>query len=121
MYLFPRLIVRWLKKFEHLWKVEVNEDLSAEEIENNKSKKLEEEYLEKKQSELNEAYSVLGDQDTKIEEEQALDPEEYDVGEVEVEYLLEKNNLDSHYDLNVVEAKIEDSDTHLLGAKKIEP
>jgi hypothetical protein len=43
------------------------------------------------------------------------------VGDVMVEELLEDKPLESHYGLNIVEAKVEGADEHLIDAKHIEP
>ena len=43
------------------------------------------------------------------------------MGEVNIEDLLEEKTLESHYELNIVDAKVEGSDEHLIGVKQIEP
>ena len=43
------------------------------------------------------------------------------MGEVEVQDLLENKELESHYQLNIIDANVEGADEHLIGAKHIEP
>tara|TARA_B100001123_G_C15035561_1_gene917206 strand:- start:45 stop:389 length:345 start_codon:yes stop_codon:yes gene_type:complete len=113
--------VRWLKKFKHLWRVEVREPPSFEELETKASKNLEEDYEQKKSVEIDEAVSTLEDDETLLEEIEAHSAPDYDVGEVEMEDLLEESKLESHYGLNLVDAKIEDADEHLIDVEHIEP
>ena len=44
--------MRWLKKFKHLWNVEIKEPPTFEEIENQTVKILEEDYEEKKKAQI---------------------------------------------------------------------
>jgi len=113
--------VRWLKKFKHLWRVEIREPPTFEELESKASKTLEEDYEEKKNTEIDDAFSTLEGEETPIEETKAHSAPDYDVGEVNIEDLLEEKTLESHYELNIVDAKVEGSDEHLIGVKQIEP
>lgn len=116
-----RLNVRWLKKFQHLWRVKIREPPTFEELEDKATKNLEQDYEEKKNTEMEDAFSTLEGEETPIEKIQ-LDPaSDYDVGDVMVEDLLEDESLESHYGLNIVEAKVEGADEHLINAKHIEP
>ncbi len=113
--------MRWLKKFKHLWKVEIKEPPTFEEIENQTVKHLEQNYEEKKKAEIENVFSELGSAETLIESDEIQEALEYDVGEVEVEDLLENKELESHYQLNIVDANVDGADEHLIGAKHIEP
>ena len=113
--------MRWLKKFKHLWNVEIKEPPTFEEIENQTVKNLEEDYEEKKKAEIENVFSELESDETPIESDEILEAPEYDVGEVEVQDLLENKELESHYQLNIVDANVEGADEHLIGAKHIEP
>ena len=113
--------MRWLKKFKHLWRVEIREPPTFEELESKASKTLEEDYEEKKNTEIDDAFSTLEGDETPLEEALVNSAPDYDVGEVNVEDLLEEKKLESHYELNIVDAKIEGSDEHLIGVKQVEP
>ena len=113
--------MRWLKKFKHLWSVEKPEPLSPAELEKGNIKKLEKEYSQKKDLELKDAHSVLESEETSPEEIYIKKAKEYDVGEIEADELLDESKLESHYGLNVINAELEGSDDHLLGAEQIEP
>ena len=113
--------MRWLKKFKHLWRVEIKEPPTFEELESKASKTLEEDYEEKKNTEIDDAFSTLEGDETPLEEALVNSAPDYDVGEVTVEDLLEEKKLESHYELNIVDAKIEGSDEHLIGVKQVEP
>ena len=113
--------MRWLKKFKHLWRVEIREPPTFEELESKASKTLEEDYEEKKNTEIDDAFLTLEGEETPPEEALVNSAPDYDVGEVKVEDLLEEKNLESHYELNIVDAEIEGSDEHLIGVKQVEP
>ena len=113
--------MRWLKKFKHLWRVEIREPPTFEELESKASKNLEEDYEEKKNNEIDDAFSTLEGEETPLEETPAHSAPDYDVGDVVIEDLLDEKKLESHYELNIVDAKVEGSDEHLIGAKHIEP
>ena len=113
--------MRWLKKFKHLWRVEIREPPTFEELESKASKTLEEDYEEKKNTEIDDAFSTLEGDETPLEKALVNSAPDYDVGEVTVEDLLEEKKLESHYELNIVDAKIEGSDEHLIGVKQVEP
>ena len=113
--------MRWLKKLKHLWRVEVREPPSFEELESKTSKNLKEDYTEKKNTEIDNAYSTLEGEETPLEESEATLASDYDVGEVEMDELLNDSKLESHYGLNIIDAEIEDTDKHLIDAKHIEP
>ncbi len=113
--------MRWLKKFKHLWRVEVRDPPTFEELESKASKTLEEDYEEKKNTEIEDAFSTLEGDNTPLEEALVNSAPDYDVGEVTVDDLLEEKNLESHYELNIVDAEIEGSDEHLIGVKQVEP
>ena len=113
--------MRWLKKFKDLWSVEIREPPTFEELESKASKTLEEDYEEKKNTEIDDAFSTLEGDETPLEEALVNSAPDYDVGEVTVEDLLEEKKLESHYELNIVDAKIEGSDEHLIGVKQVEP
>ena len=72
-------------------------------------------------SEIENVFSELESDETLIESDEILEAPEYDVGEVEVQDLLENKELESHYQLNIVDANVEGADEHLIGAKHIEP
>ena len=113
--------MRWLKKFKHLWRVKVREPPSFEELENKTSKNLKEDYAEKKNMDIDNAYSTLEGDETPLEEPEANLAPDYDVGEVEMDELLKDSKLESHYGLNIIDAEIEDTDKHLIDAEQIEP
>ncbi|MAK04282.1 MAG: hypothetical protein CMA03_00140 [Euryarchaeota archaeon] len=113
--------MRWLKKFKHLWSVEIKEPPTFDELENQTEKKLKEDYKEKKNAEIENVFSTLESDESEVEREEIQSAPDYDVGEVEVDDLLENKELESHYQLNIVDAKVEGSDEHLIGAKHIEP
>tara|TARA_B100000945_G_scaffold193632_1_gene155402 strand:+ start:875 stop:1216 length:342 start_codon:yes stop_codon:yes gene_type:complete len=113
--------VRWLKKFKHLWSVEIKEAPTFDELENQTEKKLKEDYKEKKNAEIENVFSTLESDETEVESEEIQSAPDYDVGEVEVDDLLENQELESHYQLNIVDAKVDGSDEHLVGVEHIEP
>ncbi|MBJ24304.1 MAG: hypothetical protein CMB64_06505 [Euryarchaeota archaeon] len=113
--------MRWLKKFKDLWSVEETKIVSPEEVEREKIKILEKKYLEKKASELKQISSILDDEETQLPEPNLEKPKEYDVGEIDVEDLFDEGNLESHYELNVINAQLEGSDNHLIDVEQIEP
>lgn len=113
--------MRWLKKFKHLWRVEIRSPPTFEELESKAKKDLEQDYEEKKNTEIDDALLALEGEETPLEKIHLDSPSDYDVGEVNVEDLLDDESLESHYELNVVEAKVEGADEHLLDAKHIEP
>ncbi|MBK00774.1 MAG: hypothetical protein CMB48_07520 [Euryarchaeota archaeon] len=113
--------MRWLKKFKHLWSVEIKEAPTFDELENQTEKKLKEDYKEKKNAEIENVFSTLESDETEVESEEIQSAPDYDVGEVEVDDLLENQELESHYQLNIVDAKVDGSDEHLVGVEHIEP
>ncbi|RAH14423.1 MAG: hypothetical protein CMB56_005925 [Methanobacteriota archaeon] len=121
MIYFTHNTVRWLKKFKNLWSIQESHESSPAEIEEGIKKSLEQEYLEKKESQLNELFSVFKDEETTFEERTIENPKEYDAGDVQLDELFDKSDLESHYELNVVEAKLDGSDDHLIDVEKIEP
>ncbi len=115
------LVVRWLKKFKHLWKVEIKEPPTFEELESQAEKSLEEDYQKKKNTEIENVFSTLESEETLIETDEIHSAPDYDVGEVEIDDLLENNELESNYQLNVIDANLDGADGHLVGVKHIEP
>ncbi len=113
--------MRWLKKFKHLWRVEIRDPPTFEELENKVSKNLEEDYEEKKNTEIDDAFTTLEGEEAPFEEIEAHSAPDYDVGEVEMDELLSDSTLESHYGLNIVDAEVENTDTHLIDAEHIEP
>ena len=95
--------MRWLKKFKHLWSVEIKEPPTFDELESQAEKNLEEDYEDKKNAEIENVFSTLESEETSIGSEEIHSAPDYDVGDVEVDDLLENNELESHYQLNVIE------------------
>ncbi len=113
--------MRWLKKFKNLWSIENVEQSSDDELEEDNKKSLEKKYLDKQEIALNEAYSILEEDETVLEDSLIEPSKEYDAGDVNVEELLHNKPLESHYELNIIDAELEGSDEHLINVEKIEP
>ena len=113
--------MRWLKKFKNLWSIENVEQSSDDELEEDNKKSLEKKYLDKQEIALNEAYSILEEDETVLEDSLIEPSKEYDAGDVNVEELLHNKPLESHYELNIIDAELDGSDEHLINVEKIEP
>jgi len=114
--------MRWLLRFRHLWRVEPAQPPSFEADEQRAKTGLEHAYRDQKQEDLDTSIEVLSeDADEPREEEQGSPAPAYDVGEVDSEDLLSEEADESHYSMDVVEARIEGADEHLLEAEHIEP
>ena len=93
------MVVRWLKKFKHLWKVEIKEPPTFDELESQAEKNLEEDYQEKKNTEIENVFSTLESEETLIETDEIHSAPDYDVGEVEIDVDL---NTDCRFDLDLI-------------------
>lgn len=113
--------MRWLKKFKNLWSIENVKQSSDDELEEDNKKSLEKKYLDKQEIALNEAYSILEEDETVLEDSLIEPSKEYDAGDVNVEELLHNKPLESHYELNIIDAELDGSDEHLINVEKIEP
>lgn len=113
--------MRWLKKFKNLWSIENVEQSSDDELEEDNKKLLEKKYLDKQEIALNQAYSILEEDETVLEDSLIEPSKEYDAGDVNVEELLHNKPLESHYELNIIDAELDGSDEHLINVEKIEP
>ena len=89
-----------------------------EEKEAKTEQKLAEAYSNSKQTDLNSAVDLLKEDEELLEEEVIENPrEEYDVGEVDADDLLEEE-MGSNYDVNVVEVEnIDEMSSMLEGAE----
>ena len=114
--------MRWLQRFRHLWTVEDITPPNFEEEEHRTKVALEDQYSDIRRDELEASIDTLSeDVEETLKQEKSTPSPDYDVGDVVPTDLLNEEESESHYSINVVDAEIEGADNHLIGVEHVEP